>query len=277
MNLSINPRYFLETAVWEENRTLPEALDLVRAAGFSHFDLDARSEEEAEMIAAYVKDHNLSIIQSHIPFNRYKREDSQSFHKTVMEYAKYAKMIDSKILVVHGDEFNYKEQPYTAKAALEYNYRFFYDLVEYAENNGMRVAFENTFQETHLTARPHFSSILDDLLETVNKYNTKAVGICWDAGHAKLQYGDYDMASLEMCGEKVICTHIHDNYYNQDLHAFPFMGNIHWKNLMATLKKINYQGDFSFELGYNHLPKELALDYLKLLYRSGEYLIHGIK
>lgn len=277
MNLSINPRHFINAGVWEENRTIMEALKLVHAAGFSHFDLEATSEEEAEMLADYLKKNNLTVIQSHMPFNRYKRGDSALFHESVMEYAKYAKIMDSKILVVHGDEFNYKEQPYTFKAALEYNYRFFYDLVDYAVKNNMRVAFENTFQESHLTAKPHFGSILDDLFEIVNKYNTESVGICWDSGHAKLQYGDHDMTALEMCGDKVICTHIHDNYYNQDLHAFPFMGNIHWKNLMATLEKINYKGDFSFELGYNCLPRAFALDYLKLLYRSGEYLINGLK
>ena len=277
MNLSINPNHFINAGVWEENRTIQEALDLVTAAGFTHFDLNTETQEEAEQVAAYLKEKNLTVIQSHRPFNRYKRGDSQLFHQSVMESAKNAKILDSKILVVHGDEFNYKERAYTSAAALEYNYRFFYDLVEYAENNGMRVAFENTFQESHLTAKPHFSSLPDDLFNLVEKYNTKSVGICWDTGHAKLQYGDYDMEVLKFCKDKLICTHVHDNYYNQDLHGFPFTGIIDWKALMATLKEIDYQGDFSFELGYNRLPNALALDFLKLVYRSGEYLLHELK
>ncbi len=277
MNLSINPRHFTEAGVWEEKRTVLEALDLLCAAGFSHFDLEAETEAEAESLAAYLKEKNLSVIQSHMPFNRYKREDSEIFHQKVMAYAKYAKMMDSKILVVHGDEFNYREQTYTSKAALEYNYRFFYDLVEYAEGNGMRVAFENTFQEPTMTVKPHFCALADDLLELVGKYATEAVGICWDTGHAKLQYGDRDMDVLKIAGDKVICTHIHDNYYNQDLHGFPFTGNIHWKKFMKTLSEIGYKGDLSFEFVYDRLPRALALDYLKLIYRSGEYLIHEIK
>ena len=277
MNLSINPRHFMDAAVWEEKRTILEALALLHEAGFSHFDLEAETEREAELLAAYLQEKKLSVIQSHMPFNRYKRENPETFHRNVMAYAKYAKMMDSKILVVHGDEFNYKERPYTTKAALEYNYRFFYDLVEYAAQNDMRVAFENTFQEPTMTVKPHFCALVDDLLEIVEKYNTEAVGICWDTGHARLQYGDRDMDALKLAGDKVICTHIHDNYYNQDLHGFPFTGNIHWKNFMETLSEIGYRGDLSFEFVYDRLPNALALDYLKLIYRSGEYLLRGIQ
>ena len=273
MNLSINPRHFTDAAIWEEKRTIFEALELLTEAGFSHFDLEAESLREAELLSDYLKEKNLSVIQSHMPFNRYKRADPQIFHQNVMACAEYAKIMDSKILVVHADEFNYREQPFTAKAALEYNYRFFYDLVEYAAGNNMRVAFENTFQESTMTVKPHFSSLLDDLLNIVEKFGTDTVGICWDTGHARLQYGDRDMDALKTVGDKVICTHIHDNNSNQDLHGFPFTGTIHWKNFMATLKEIGYKGDLSFEFVYDRLPKALALDFLKLIYRSGEYLL----
>ena len=141
----------------------------------------------------------------------------------------------------------------------------------------MRVAFENTFQEPTMTVKPHFCALVDDLCALVEKYRTDSVGICWDTGHARLQYGDRDMDALRIAGKKVICTHIHDNYYNQDLHGLPFTGNIHWKNFMATLKEIGYTGDLSFEFVYDRLPKALALDYLKLVYRSGEYLLYDLK
>ena len=45
---------------------------------------------------------------------------------------------------------------------------------------------------------------------------------------------------------------------------------------MTTLKEIGYPGDLSFEFVYDRLPKVLALDYLKLIYRSGAYMIHEI-
>ncbi len=276
MNLSINPKHFLQAAVWESNRSLKEALELVYQAGFRHFDLEAETPEDVEQILAFQEDRPFAVIQSHMPFNRYKRIPTEIFYQNVMNCAAYAKEIGSDILVVHGDEFDYQNKLYTRENALEYNYRFFYALVEYAAANGMRVAFENTFQEATKLNRPHYCAFIEDLCELVDRYHTDAVGICWDTGHAKVQYEERDIDALKIAGSRVICTHIHDNYYNQDLHGFPFTGNIHWKELMQTLKEIGYNGDLSFEFVYDRLPKALAPDYLKLLYRTGEYLINEV-
>lgn len=272
MNISINPRHFLKAALWEEDRTIEEAIDLVCEAGFRHFDLEAESPEDAERIAVHIEGKGVKVIQSHIPFNRYKRIPTEIFHQNVMNCAAYAKRIGAEILVVHGDEFDYLNQIYTRESALEHNHRFFHELVEYASANGMRVAFENTFQEASKLNRPHFSSFVEELCALVDSYHTDSVGICWDTGHARMQYEDRENEALKIAGSRVICTHIHDNYYNQDLHGFPFTGNVHWKNLMLTLQDIGYTGDLSFEFVYDRLPKALAPDYLRLLYRTGEYL-----
>lgn len=272
MNIAINPRHFLQAAQWEEDRTIEEAIDLVYEAGFRHFDLEAETREEAKRIASHIEGKDIKIIQSHMPFNRYKRIPTELFRKDVMDYAAYAKDIGSDILVVHGDEFDYQNRLYTRETALEYNHRFFYDLVEYASANDMRVAFENTFQEASKLNRAHFCSFVEDLCALVDSYHADHVGICWDTGHAKVQYEDRDTEALKIAGSRIICTHIHDSGFNQDLHGFPFTGNVHWKDLMQTLQAIGYTGNLSFEFVYDRLPKALAPDYLKLLYRTGEYL-----
>ena len=84
------------------------------------------------------------------------------------------------------------------------------------------------------------------------------------------------MAALKEVIDRVICTHIHDNYYEKDLHCFPCMGTVQWKEFMEILRDAKYDGDFSFELVYDRFPKALAPDYLKLLYRTGEYLINEL-
>lgn len=275
MDLSINPKHFTQAALWEEKRSITEAIDLVYEAGFRRFDLDANTREDAELMAAHLATLDAKVIQSHIPFNRYgKRDIPEVFHDKVMASAEYAKLLGSEILVVHGDEFPYDKMIYTASAALEYNYRFFHDLVDFAAKSGMRVAFENTFQEATILDRPHFGSAVEDLCALVDRFGTETVGVCWDTGHARVQYGARENEALLIAGERVICTHIHDNYYNQDLHGFPFTGNVDWKTFMTTLKKIGYQGDLSFEFVYDRLPRALAPDYMKILYKTGEYLLH---
>ena len=273
MNLSINPLHFTKAALWEEPRTITEAIDLVYEAGFRHFDLDVNTREDAEMMAAHFDTLDAKVIQSHLPFNRYgKRMPHELFHEKLMQCAENIKIVNSEILVVHGDEFPYESTLYTSKAALEYNHRFFHDVVDFAAKNGMKVAFENTFQEATILDRPHFGSAVEDLCALVDSYHADHVGICWDTGHARMQYGDRENEALLVAGERVICTHVHDSYYNQDLHGFPFTGNVDWKTFMETLKKIGYKGDLSFEFVYDRIPKALAPDYMKILYRSGEYL-----
>ena len=276
MNLAINPRHFLQAAVWEDDRTLTQAMDLVYRAGFRHFDLEAVTRADVDEIVKFKENHEITIIQSHMPFNRYTRLPKEVFRQNVADYMTYAKEIGAKILVVHGDDFDYKNQLYTRTAALEHNYRFYYSMVEYAAANDMKVAFENTFQESHRLTQPHYGASVDDLCELVDRYQTDTVGVCWDTGHAKVQYAEKDLDALKIAGSRVICTHIHDNGFNQDLHGFPFTGTIHWKKLMQTLKEIGYHGDFSFEFVYDRLPKALAPDYVKLLYRTGEYLISEV-
>lgn len=270
MHIAVNPQHFIAGAVWEEYRTLPETIDLLREVGFRHLDLSFRDPQEAEQIAAHLQKTGMSAIQSHIPYYGYETNGFAAFKESAMATARCAKIIGSKILVAHGDVFDFQKERYTREKVLEFNYGFFSDMVEFAAQNGMRVAFENVFEEKG--GNPRFCSLIEDLCELVDKFNTDTVGICWDTGHAKVQYEEQGVEALKIAGKRVIATHIHDNYYQKDLHCFPFMGQINWQQLMQTLSQIGYQGDLTFEMVYDRIPKALAPDYLKLLYRSGEYL-----
>lgn len=278
MNLSIKPLHFTKAGVWEEDRSLAETTELLAEAGFRHLDLMLTQREETEKIAEHLQKIGTVVIQSHIPFNRYKKNDYSVYKKTVMQCAENARILGSKILVVHGDEFDFANMTYTPEAALEFNYKFFYDVVDFAEKNGMRVAFECLFQERNRDPEkePRFCSYVEDLCNLTDKFGTDTVGICWDTGHSKLQYGDEQFKKLEYAGKRVIATHIHDNYYDRDLHTFPFIGDINWQAVIRTLRKIEYKGDFNFELAYARLPSGMALDYLKLLYKAGQYIINDL-
>ena len=270
MNIAVNPQHFIAAAVWEERRSFQEAIALVKNSGFRHLDMALRSEPEAEDAAVFLEEQNMSVIQSHIPYYGYETNGFTAFKESVIATARCAKLLGSKILVAHGDVFDFQNETYTREKVLEFNYAFFSDMVEFAAQNGMRVAFENVFEEAG--GNPRFCSLVEDLCELVDKFNTDTVGICWDTGHAKVQYEQQCVDALKIAGSRVIATHIHDNYYQKDLHCFPFMGQINWQQLMQTLGQIGYQGDLTFEMVYDRIPEALAPDYLKLLYRSGEYL-----
>ena len=89
------------------------------------------------------------------------------------------------ILVAHCDEFDFHNDQYTLEKAIEVNYRHFYPIVEFAQRNGMRVAFETVFEDKD---KARLGAITEELMTFCDKFDSKTVGICWDFGHAKMQY-----------------------------------------------------------------------------------------
>lgn len=277
MKLSVNPKHFQKAAVWEADRDILEAIDLVREAGFTRLDYGTEDVAEANRVAEYLSATDIQVNQSHLPYNRYRGEDYEPFARRLMETARCAKIMGSPILVVHGDEFPFGQITYTREAARDFNYRLFAPVVEFAEQNGMRVAFETVFQDMDPLEKPRHCSLVEELCALVDLYASPSVGICWDSGHAKVQYGISQPNVLKTAGKRVIATHIHDNYYGKDLHTFPFMGDTDWKRLMENLLAIGYGGDLTFEMVYDRLPRTLAPAYLKLLFASGEMLMDMMK
>ena len=237
MRLGINPTHFKKGAVGEKDRNIFEAFELCVNAGFKCFDFCPSPEDDAEKISEYLSSKGVSVIQHHIPFNRYVKKDYAEYSKDIMDVMIRGHKAGSKIAVIHGDEFDFANMEYSKEAVLEFNYRLFYPLVEYADKNGMQVAFETVFEDMNV---PRFCSDINDLCTLVDKYGTKTVGVCWDTGHARVSFKDKHTEALKLAGKRVICTHVHDNIYSKDLHMYPFMGDTNWHELISAFKEIGY-------------------------------------
>ncbi len=123
-------------------------------------------------------------------------------------------------------------------------------LVKKAEENGVKIAFENTEGIEYLHA-------------TMDAFKgNKAVGFCWDTGH-EMCYNHFEDL-LATYGDRLICTHINDNLgildFNgetvarDDLHLLPFDGIADWDDITERLCKVGYDGILTFEL--NTLSKK---------------------
>ena len=158
----------------------------------------------------------------------------------------------------------------------EFNVRYYQRLIPYCEKFGIRVAVENLFH--HDRKRKCIVGNIgtpEELNRLVEKIDSPWVVACVDIGHASLT-GNEPEDFIERMNPNILkCLHVQDNDYLDDRHILPYTGELNWENIMCSLKKIGYTGDFTFEI-INYLkkfPDELIEDSLKLAAAVGRHLI----
>ncbi len=112
----------------------------------------------------------------------------------------------------------------------------FAKLVEYACQNGIRIAFENQRKLANIAwAFETFST--EDL-----------VYFCWDCGHESCFSPGREY--MPLFGKRLICTHIHDNSgkFDSDEHKLPFDGQINYTRWASHLNHYGYQGSLMLEV-----------------------------
>ena len=110
----------------------------------------------------------------------------------------------------------------------------FTKLVDYAASKNVSIAFENTRKIGLL------GWALDVFEEAEN------VGFCFDTGHEACYTPGKEL--LPVFGDRLICTHIHDNNKLQDQHYLPFDGQIDFERVMSQMKKCGYEGSLMLEV-----------------------------
>ena len=117
----------------------------------------------------------------------------------------------------------------------------FIKLAEHAQNNSVKLCFEN------LEPLPHLHRIMAEIQD----YH----GFCWDVGHNLCYSPHIDMIGLY--GDRLLCTHIHDNLgvtqpgnigFRDDRHLLPFDGIMDWAYIAEKIKKSGYNGPLTLEL-----------------------------
>lgn len=109
-------------------------------------------------------------------------------------------------------------------------------LVEYAAAKGVKVAFENQ-------RKP------DRVAWAFEKFGRMPnVGFCYDCGHE----GCFTkgMQFLPLYGDRLLCTHIHDNDCVQDgdLHLLPFDGKLDFGRVARQIRESGYKGSLTLEI-----------------------------
>ena len=136
---------------------------------------------------------------------------------------------------------------FRTKAALSDNVKAFSEYLEVAEKYDTGIAAENLPVFAGIVPiMPFYSSNYEDLCELVDSLNSDRAGICWDTGHANMMNFKQEDA-IRFLGERIKCTHIHNNSQRQDLHLPPDCGTINWEGVMHAFYEIGYDGPFTLE------------------------------
>ena len=135
------------------------------------------------------------------------------------------------------------------------------DIVEYAKELGIRVAFENT------KIKGYLEFIVD---------NIPNAGICLDVGHLHAHFNDE--LPFDKFVNKIFAVHLHDNHGTKDEHLRPFEGTLDWNGLVSKLKECNYTGPVTMELVYqNDYVNEDVVDFYIKGYETGVKLANLFK
>ena len=283
MEFSLNAEYLKRTRDPNVFRAPAECLRICRDAGFetvAYFPDFTKDDWEKEVNAAAEAAHTLGmkIDQVHAPYNFYAHKPLEVFHEQLKRSIVAVERMGASYLVFHGDEYHPKPgEAFDAELALKTVYEIFAPYVEDTLKIGVTPVFENAFEDHHRVSpkeRSHFCGELPELLSVLDRFNDPRIGCCWDFGHGKLANvtTERHIEAIKTMGNRIVCTHIHDNYYQKDLHLPPFMGEANWELLMKTMKEIGYQGNLTFELGYSTLEDRLVPTFMESLYKTAGIL-----
>ena len=228
----------------------------VREAGITRIEIDGLSgsstptpafdfhnRSQAAEILAECQKQSVSIVSVHAAggpspghgpgcpiYDSRDEEERKAAVSHAVLYARVAEELGASVLVGHF--FGVAEQ--CEKTVSE--------ILEQLHGSSLKLAVENAPGD------------LGDYTAFVDKIGSDSLGMVVDTGHTRDSDGANPFTKKEdarqtmaQCGERLF--HLHLNDFTNGDHIAPFDGNIHWGEVFAALKDIDYKGTFMFEVG----------------------------
>lgn len=219
-----------------------DALEKIRQAGFETVFTGENDPKTVYNFKERCEQLGLSVDSLHAPFR-----GINSFWIPGLAYRDLRNGIYSSIDAASGADIPvivcHVSSGWFPPQLCDIGFQRFDELVDYAISKNVKVAFENLRKVGNLAA----------IMERYEKI--PEVGFCYDFGH---EHGyTATVHFLELFGDRVFCTHIHDNhgrsqedYYGEpDEHLMPFDGNLDYADAMKRLCQTNYTGALTLEIG----------------------------
>ena len=212
------------------NLTAKERFKIYKDAGFTHigFYLDNNYLDDGETYEELVNlsnENGLIIDQIHLDYknsNMVEFDCDNEYLSYIENKINECKKFGIKHIIVHSSMGN--NPPTISNFVL--NKLHIYDNM--MQDCDTKLCFENVRVNNNLY------KIMDQ------NYNN--IAICFDSGHAHCYIDEIEF--LNKFKHKIVCTHLHDNFGNKDLHLTISKGNINWKIISKLLKNTNRVVDY---------------------------------
>lgn len=223
-----------------------QTIDAIQKAGFQNvfiqwYNKDWKISQQEQL--DYARKLGLNVIFAHLGYQNINEiwKESEIGESLVENYKKDLKACQENgidLVVMHLQSTN-------APKYNEIGLNRFREIIEYANNLGIKIAFENTKMKGYL----------EYIFQNIH---TENIGICYDSGHCHVYYDDeFD---YEFFKNRMLAVHLHDNDKSDDLHLMPFDGTIDWDRVVAGLKTANYQASITLELCYRYHYLNMSIE-----------------
>lgn len=255
------------------------ALKCAKNAGFEYISMgfgsskcfhDSDWEKEIIRVDKLLKENSITCVQTHLPYYDLRISSEildEAMDTAMLRCIEAGRMLGAEWNVYHArtainDNYSPRKSMELAKIAVA-------PLAEKANKCKSGIAIENLPIWPGWAVARFFTADYEDICELHDYFKSEFVSVCWDFGHANL-LGNNQEKALAYVGDRIKCTHIHNNHGREDEHALPSQGNIDWNLIMKSLKKTGYNGALTLELDYEDKPFlesffAHALDCLKYL------------
>ncbi len=235
-------------------------------------------EDYVEELASAGRRLGVVYTQSHLPYYDIFSESNDPEMVDTMEELIRRSIVASAMLgirwtVTHPGTVYSADQD--MEVSLKRNVEYYSKHVKTARENGIGIALENDFEYRSPPYQRIFCANIHEQCALVDAFNDPDhVGACYDFGHANL-VGRNHRRNLNILGKRLKAIHVQDNKGLADEHLLPFHGNIDWKEAMAGLADIGFQGDLTFEIQEwgRFYPKELKGLMTEYSIKIGEVLL----
>lgn len=219
-----------------------EHIKLIKETGFDATMLgdDKDIDGQAEICRKY----GLYIDNIHAPFGGlncmwYEGDEGEAYTVRIENCVRGAARNHIPYVVVHCTAGGNPEEPHGSPIGIER----FGRIIKLGKELGVKIVFENL-------EYPEMLGLIFDV------FRDEDIGFCWDTGHEALCTPG--MRFIPMYGDKLCCTHIHDNYgasytkvpiVHGDCHMLPFDGSLDFERIMRDMRSTGYEGVLMLESG----------------------------